>query len=264
MNTLLSLGAYCCCLLSAFFFVLKNFKKSRRWEGLGLAFFKAAFAFLSFLVLLRWYRAGRPPFANMYEALVLFAWSVALVYAVFEYLYKAAFLAVPANALCIFLLSLTWPQDAAIKPLMPALQSSWMAVHVVTYFIGYAALALAFVLSAGYLVASRRRPQQAPVLLVMDNLSYQLIIFAFPFITIGMTTGSAWANVAWGSYWFWDPKETCSLITWLVYAVYLHGRLLLGWKQRPAAWLSALGFLATLFTFVGVNYILPGLHSYTQ
>jgi cytochrome c-type biogenesis protein CcsB len=89
-------------------------------------------------------------------------------------------------------------------------------------------------------------------------------MIGFPLITIGMTTGSAWANEAWGTYWGWDPKETCSLVTWLVYVLYLHLRVLRGWKGVKTAWLAILGFMATLFTFVGVNYILPGLHSYAK
>jgi cytochrome c-type biogenesis protein CcsB len=264
MYTWFVLTAYCFFIASLVFFLLEGRTRAGRWERAGCALLRAGFAVLSAMVALRWYRGGRPPFANMYEALVLFAWSAGAVYMAFEFLYRARFLAAPCAGLCVALVSPILRLDSAIKPLMPALQSSWMAVHVVTYFIGYAALALACILSVGYLVLGALRRASPAALMTMDNLSYQLIIFAFPFITIGMTTGSAWANVAWGSYWFWDPKETSSLITWLVYAVYLHGRLLRGWHGRKAAWLSGLGFLATLFTFVGVNYILPGLHSYAQ
>jgi cytochrome c-type biogenesis protein CcsB len=134
---------------------------------------------------------------------------------------------------------------------------------VVTYFIGYGALSIAFFTSVIYLGLFKKQPAGSSILSYLDTLTYQLIIFSFPFLTIGMTTGSTWANVAWGNYWSWDPKETCSLITWLVYVVYLHLRVLRGWKDKKAAYVSVIGFLATLFTFVGVNYILPGLHSYS-
>lgn len=264
MNDFLLCSAFVSYVASAVLFIIFSFSRREQWNTAARICLKLGFSFLSFMVGSRWYKAGRPPFANMYEALVLFAWSTMVVYMVFDYLYKAKLLAVPATIISLLLLSGALTQDSAIKPLMPALQSSWMGLHVVTYFIGYAALSLACLLSGLYLALARKESAQAPVMLVFDNLSYQLIIFAFPFITIGMTTGSAWANVAWGSYWFWDPKETCSLITWLVYVLYLHVRILKGWKGKKAAYLALLGFLATLFTFIGVNYILPGLHSYAQ
>ncbi|MCX7927044.1 MAG: c-type cytochrome biogenesis protein CcsB [Candidatus Omnitrophica bacterium] len=262
MSNILLVIALVTCLISLCLFIFGNTQKAGRREKIGIIFYKASICALTLLIVLRWLKAERLPFANMYEALVLYAWAIGCVYLVFEYLYKAVLLAPFAALIDTFLLVVLLFQDATIKPLMPALQSKWMAIHVTTYFIGYAAITLAFMLSVSYLMLSRKKKTSLLFLNTLDNLSYQLIIFAFPFLTLGMTTGSMWANFAWGSYWFWDPKETCSLITWLVYLVYLHGRLLLGWQRNIANWLSTLGFVATLFTFIGVNYILPGLHSY--
>lgn len=223
-------------------------------------FFRLGFLFHSALVAVRWYEAGRPPFANMYEALVLMAWCIALVYIIFSLFAEIRFMGGPVSVMVVLIVNFISTLDASIVPLMPALQSRWISIHVVTYFIGYGGLTLSFIAGIYYLIAIKTGNALA---VSLDTLGYRFIAFAFPFLTIGMTTGSVWANTAWGSYWNWDPKETCSLITWLVYAVYLHLRISRGWKEKRAAYLSILGYLAVLFTFVGVNYILPGLHSYT-
>jgi ABC-type transport system involved in cytochrome c biogenesis permease subunit len=263
MNDILLKAAFVLYLCSALLFCAAIIYRRNSWDRIARWLLKSGFALQSIMVAVRWYEAGRPPFASMFEALVLFGWAVVLVYIVFELVFKTRSLAIPVNVLAIAFLSAALPADSSIRPLVPALQSKWMSVHVITYFIGYGSLSIAFVLSGLYLLLSGREKNSRGILPVLDELTYKLIIFGFPFLTIGMTTGSIWANSAWGTYWNWDPKETCSLITWLVYAVYLHQRYLAGWKGRKAAYLSLLGFLATLFTFVGVNFILPGLHSYS-
>ena len=225
--------------------------------------FKTGFVLVTIFVLGRWYAAGRPPFANMYEALILFSWSMALIYVIFEFNYKVALPMAPVSLLVLITLGITLFLDNTITPLIPALQSKWISIHVITYFIGYGALSMSFVMSIVYFFVVRRSSSLSAQALSYDVLSYRLILFAFPFLSIGMTTGSIWANVAWGTYWGWDPKETCALITWLVYALYLHLRILRGWKDKKAAYLSVFGFLATLFTFIGVNFLLSGLHSYS-
>jgi cytochrome c-type biogenesis protein CcsB len=263
MNDILLKTAFISYLASAIFFCIPSSFQNNIWDKAARLLLKLGFVLHSLMVGVRWYEAGRPPFTNMYEALVLFGWAVVLVYIIFEFVYRVKFLAIPVNILVIIFLSAALPSDSAIKPLVPALQSKWMSVHVITYFIGYGALSVAFVLSGIYLLLTGTKRSDPAALTALDELIYRLIIFGFPFLTIGMTTGSVWANSAWGTYWNWDPKETCSLITWLVYIVYLHARLLRGWQGKKSAYLSLLGFLATLFTFVGVNFILPGLHSYS-
>jgi len=103
-----------------------------------------------------------------------------------------------------------------------------------------------------------------PRLNVLDELTYQMVMFGFLFLTVGIITGAVWANSAWGTYWSWDPKETWSLITWFIYAILLHARLMRGWSGRRIAYISIAGFMAVLFTYFGVNYLLSGLHSYGQ
>jgi cytochrome c-type biogenesis protein CcsB len=128
---------------------------------------------------------------------------------------------------------------------------------VLTCFLGYGAFGVAFAASLGHLVV--KRPELAAA---FDTAAGKTISFGFLFLTIGIITGAVWANAAWGTYWSWDPKETWSLITWFVYAVYLHCRFMRGWKGKRAAWISVLGFASVIFTYFGVNYLLSGLHSY--
>jgi len=148
-----------------------------------------------------------------------------------------------------------------IKPLMPALRSNWLTVHVFTCFLGYGGFAVAALASLGYLVTPRRRPE---LMMAFDTATAKTISFGFLFLTAGIITGAVWANSAWGTYWSWDPKETWSLITWFVYAVFLHCRYMRGWKGTRAAWISVAGFASVIFTYFGVNYLLSGLHSYAS
>jgi ABC-type transport system involved in cytochrome c biogenesis permease subunit len=253
--------------LAAYFFsaALQIFAAAFSREKLrlyGESLFLCGFAFLTVLVGLRWGEAGRPPFANMYEALVLMAWCISFVSILFGAAFRSIrFLGAPVSVLVLLIMNVVARLDSSIIPLMPALQSKWIGIHVVTYFIGYGGMTLSFIAGACYLFVHKKDPVRSAEL---DRFGYRFIAFAFPFLTIGMTTGSVWANVAWGTYWGWDPKETCSLITWLVYALYLHLRVSRGWKERKAAYLAIIGYLAVLFTFVGVNFILPGLHSYAS
>jgi cytochrome c-type biogenesis protein CcsB len=140
---------------------------------------------------------------------------------------------------------------------------------VITSFIGYAALGIAFCLSLTYLIKKIDNPKRKsfflkaiPNLDILDELSYQMIIIGFVLLTLCIITGSVWAHSAWGRYWGWDPKETWSLITWLVYAIVLHSRMMRGWRGTKMAILSIIGFFCVIFTYLGVNFILSGLHSY--
>jgi len=231
------------------------------WVGNGAGFF------------LRWMEShqmghGRIPLTNQYESMVLFAWATASVYLLLELRYRnrtiGAFVAfIPF--LSLGLGSLLF--DTTIRPLVPALQSNWLTAHVITCFLGYAAFAASFGVSLLYMVRQRLDPEgrMAKVLPsedLLDHLNYRAIATGFPFLSLGIITGAIWADVAWGTYWSWDPKETWSLITWLIYAAFLHARLSRGWRGKRAAVLSVIGFAATLFTYFGVNFLLSGLHSY--
>jgi cytochrome c-type biogenesis protein CcsB len=143
---------------------------------------------------------------------------------------------------------------------MPALQSSWLGIHVVASLIGYAFFTISFVSSVVYLAIFRgSAPKRPSLVFSLDALTYRTISLGFLFLALGIITGSVWAERAWGSYWSWDPKETWALITWLIYAIYLHARLITGWRAKNRAWLAVVGFLSLIFTYVGVRF-LPGLH----
>ncbi len=210
---------------------------------------------------------GRIPLSNQYESMVLFAWAIALIYLLVEFRYRMKTLGafvVPLPFLSLGLGALFF--ESNIRPLVPALQSNWLTAHVLTCFFGYAAFAVSFGVSVIYLIRERlgeglvsRALPSAPVL---DDINYKAVAVGFPFLSLGIITGAMWADSAWGTYWSWDPKETWSLITWLVYATFLHARLARGWSGRRTAVLAVVGFAATLFTYFGVNYLLQGLHSY--
>ena len=213
---------------------------------------------------------GRIPVTNLYESLVFFAWSVNLFYLLVERKYKnrtlGAFVIPIAFGTMLFALT----NESSIQPLVPALQSYWLHAHVITCFVGYAAFAVSAGVAVMYLMKAKREERKLtggvvalfPSTKILDDLVYKAIIWGFPFLTAGIITGAAWANYAWGTYWSWDPKETWSLIVWLVYAAFLHARITRGWHGRRAAILSIVGFLATIFCYLGVNLVLSGLHSY--
>ncbi len=221
----------------------------------------AGFIFLTFYIAQRWHLAQRPPFSNMFESIVLFGWALILSWLIFKFIYKIKIkgLGFVVSVLTLASIGGASLMDKSLKPLVPALQSNWLTIHVVTCFIGYAAFALSFAASCIFVFASKK-----PIAQTLDLISYKSIALGFIFLGLGIITGAVWANSAWGTYWSWDPKETWSLITWFIYAIYLHCRLMRGWSKITLAWISVIGFLAVIFTYFGVNYLLSGLHSYAK
>ncbi|RJP84991.1 MAG: c-type cytochrome biogenesis protein CcsB [Desulfobacteraceae bacterium] len=230
-------------------------------------------------ILLRWVEShqmgiGRPPLTNLYESLIFFALTIAVIYLFVEFKYKIRILGAIAGPMPFLAMAYaSLPKvNTAIQPLIPALKSNWLIAHVMTCFIGYAAFTIAFGISIMFLVKSSgdapssgaqplRMAGRIPAFDILDDLTHQMVTFGFLFLSIGIITGAVWANQAWGRYWGWDPKETWSLVTWLIYATLLHARLMRGWRGKNIAVLSCVGFVAMLFTYFGVN-LLPGLHSY--
>ncbi|MFZ5450067.1 MAG: c-type cytochrome biogenesis protein CcsB [Thermodesulfobacteriota bacterium] len=203
------------------------------------------------------------PLSNFYESLIFFAWCLpALGLVAFRRHLKGYLGSLVAVLSSLLLAYASFGVDSSIKPLMPALKSNWLLVHVVTCFLGYAAFALAFGSAILYLIQERQPRISLPPLPLLDGLIYRTTVLGFLMLTLGIFTGAVWAESAWGRYWSWDPKETWSLITWLIYAALLHARLLKGWHGRRIAWLAVLGFVAVLFTYFGVSFLLTGLHSY--
>jgi cytochrome c-type biogenesis protein CcsB len=214
---------------------------------------------------------GHAPLSNLYESVVFFSWTIVLIFLLLDLRYR--YRVIGAFVMPFALLGMTWAQlglASGIEPLVPALQSNWLLYHVVTCFLGYAAFAVACGISIMYLIREGAGESTAaagvvgffPPVKVLDDLNYRAIMVGFPLLTLGIVTGAAWANYAWGTYWSWDPKETWSLIVWFIYAAFLHARITRGWVGRRAAWLSVIGFAATIFCYLGVNLLLSGLHSY--
>jgi cytochrome c-type biogenesis protein CcsB len=220
----------------------------------------------------RYFAAGYTPVTSLFESLTFFAFAIVSVFLAFELRYNlrvlGAFVAPLAFAFSIFAAFL----PGEVRTLAPALNSYWLPVHVSLLFFGNAVFAVAFGAAVMYLLMEKELKRKKlgaifkrlPSLDVLDDINYRCLTIGFPLLTLGIITGSIWAEYAWGSYWSWDPKEVWSLITWLLYAALLHGRLTVGWRGRKAAILAIVGFGAILFTFLGVNLLLPGLHTYTN
>lgn len=211
--------------------------------------------------------AARLPISNQYEFATSFAWSISLFYLLFEKKYRYKLISTFATPFILILIYYAAVQTKDINPLMPALQSNWLVVHVVTAIFSYGAFAIACAISLMYLFKDNFKNdsftrKHMPDKSLLDTMSYRAIAVGFITLTFVIVTGAIWAEKAWGRYWQWDPKETWSFITWVIYSIYLHVRLNKGWKGKKAAWFSVLGFASILFTYVGVNTVLAGYHSY--
>jgi len=223
----------------------------------------------------RWVLSGRAPLSNMYESFVFATAGMILVAIIFELANRPLLAGLGAGILGFIFMVLAHKApifDSAIRPLVPALQSSWLTYHVITIMLSYSAFALSFFVSVCYLLKDSLGGDESRFSLVrrllslrtLDILNYKIIAVGFPLLTVGIILGAVWANTAWGRPWGFDPKEMWSAITWLIYAVYLHVRYFAGWKGRRAAILAIIGFGAVLFTYLGVNFLLRGLHSYVS
>ena len=237
--------------------------------------------FLLFLILgLRWIISGYFPLSNLYESLLFLDWCLLFILIIAEAKTRTKLVGaviLPITFLIISFASLILPtqmQEAA--PLVPALQSNWLMMHVSMMMLSYATLILGSLLSILFLVIQKLATTKNEILLVKKNIaqskvqllenidtwSYRTIGLGFPFLTIGIIAGAVWANEAWGSYWGWDPKETWALITWLIFAAYIHARLTKGWVGEKAALLGSIGFVIVWICYLGVNFLGQGLHSY--
>jgi cytochrome c-type biogenesis protein CcsB len=263
-------------LLFVFVFV---FKANR------LYLFAVAATILAFVIQttgigLRWTESyemgiGHAPLTNMYESVVFFSWTITLLYLGMEWKFRTRILglfALPFSLLAMAYASFSTNISKEITPLVPALQSNWLIAHVITCFVGYAAFAVAAGLGVMFMLKKdggksaqedgNSQPGRLLPAAVIEDLIYKCMLFGFIWLTAGIITGAVWANSAWGTYWSWDPKETWSLITWFVYAITLHARYTRGWAGKRLAWMAILGFIAVIFTYYGVNFLLSGLHSY--
>ena len=252
-----------------------------------------------FLILAsRWLFHGYFPLSNLYESLLFLSWVLLFIHLLLEYKTRSKLLGAIVLPLVLFIdgfgnFSLPIEMQKA-SPLVPALQSNWLMMHVSLMMLSYGSLIIGSLISILFLMLSLKGPlgrterknsslnslslqkmgtslslASSPsssfvlkLLENMDNLSYRIISLGFPFLTLGIIAGAVWANEAWGSYWSWDPKETWALITWLVFAAYLHARIVKGWEGKRPAILASVGFFVVWFCYLGVNFLGQGLHSY--
>lgn len=277
----------------------------------------------------RWIEAGYFPLSNLYESLFFLAWGITTVHLIAERMSRSRLVGVATAPVAMGITAfaaLTLPDTMQVaEPLVPALKSNWLMMHVSVMMISYAALMVGSLLAIAFLVVTRGQaielrgssvgtggfrskessiiyhrstsdsspetplnstprivgntalleaptastvasvplsPQRLNLAETLDNISYRIIGLGFPLLTIGIIAGAVWANEAWGSYWSWDPKETWALITWLVFAAYLHARITKGWQGRKPAILASTGFLVVWICYLGVNLLGKGLHSY--
>ena len=257
---------------------------------------------LLFLILAsRWIVAGYFPLSNLYESLLFLTWTLLTIYLYIESKTKSKLMGailLPVALLITGFANLTLSPDMQkASPLVPALQSNWLMMHVSMMMLSYATLIMGSLLCILFLVISKYQDvdlqivdeSSLPLYNVMldyyeaklftpsdeiselgklkllqslDNWIYRIIGLGFPFLTIGIIAGGVWANEAWGSYWSWDPKETWALVTWIVFATYLHSRITKGWEGKKTAILGGLGFFVIWVCYLGVNFLGKGLHSY--
>ena len=246
-------------------------------------------------LVLRWWQSGHFPISNLYESLCFLAWACTLTQLLVERAWPKPIVAAAATPMglgCIAFASFALPdQLQTAAPLVPALRSSWLVMHVSVIMVSYAALLVGSLLSLAVLVIDRNEVLQLRSSSIgsggyrraipagdgsglelhavnlstseqLDSLSYRTITAGFLLLTVGIISGAVWANEAWGSYWSWDPKETWALICWLIYAAYLHTRLTRGWQGRKPALVAVVGLVVIGVCYIGVNLLGIGLHSY--
>jgi len=233
------------------------------WNGIGRLALWTAWLLQCLFLCLRWMESGHVPLSNQFESLAAMSWGLTGLSLFFQRRDNEAWLAPCAAASGLVLLGVCALLDSSMAPLVPALQSNWLLLHVCVILLGYAALALSFITGIVILTAYRGRPRHETAL-SLDRFNERAMGLGYVLLTTGIVLGAVWANEAWGSYWSWDPKETWSLITWMVYTAAIHLRRTHGWRGRSMAWLSVAGFAFVLFTYFGVNYLMSGLHSYAK
>jgi cytochrome c-type biogenesis protein CcsB len=221
------------------------------------------FVLLGASLVFRAIASGYGPFSNMYEFSIAFAFGILGAYLWFERKYHQRILGLLAIPVAIALLGYAWTIPADIEPLVPALQNNLLlTVHVATAIVAYGTFTVAFATALLFLIQPETGRWGLPKPTILDEIGYRAIVIGFPFLTLTIVLGALWADVAWGRYWGWDPKETASLVTWFIYGAYLHARVVRGWRGNKAAILLIVGFGATLLTYFG-NLFFGGLHSYS-
>lgn len=232
----------------------------------------AGFIFHTIFLITHYYSLGTAPVLDLKSALSFFSWSIICAYLVFQLKFKLMVLGSFVAPFAAFLMIISSVMPWFEGPVKPVFKSLWLTVHVGTVFMGNGLFAIAFLAAIMYLIQEHQIKhkqfgsfyKRLPSLATLDSINYYSLLYGFPFLTVGMITGSIYAQYALGTYWQWDPKEVWSLITWLFYAALLHERLAVGWRGRRAAIMSIICFCVLIFTFVGASLFLGGYHSFSS
>ncbi len=243
-------------------------KKEVRTVARGILF--AAGIIHTVSIVGRYVEVGHTPITSMHESVSFFAWAMTWGFLSFRWRYQVKNFGTFVSIMVTILMILSALFSQAVVPLPPALRSNWLPIHASIALMANAFLAMGFCGGIMYLLQEREIKsrkfgifyKRLPSLEALDNLNHHCLSIGFVLLTLGIITGSLWAEQAWGAYWQWDPKETWALITWFIYAALLHFRLTMGWRRRRAAIISIIGFSAAMFTLWGVTYLLGGIHSY--
>ena len=224
------------------------------------------FSVLSFLILLAYVVARgivsqRLPLANQFEFAISFALGIDMFYLLLRTKYKKSWYGTILLPIIFLMTSYAYLLPSEINELMPALRSQWFGLHIVSAILSYSAFAISFGISIKYLIDERKNVDKNE-LVELDYQSYKFIGFGYLMLTVVILSGCIWAEQAWSRIWSWDPKETWALITWIIYSIYLHQRMRSNWKGRKMALIAIFAFIFVIFTFVGVNTLMSGLHSY--
>jgi len=270
MNLLFFQAAVFIYVLAAVGYIAFIIKPDLKWTA-GASLWATVAGFVLHLAYFtsRWVESGRIPITSFFEAANYLGMGIVLVFLIMEFRFKIAALGSFMLPLVIVLMVPALVLSGEIKELNPALKSNWLGVHTSLAVLGDSAFAFAFIVSIMYLIQERQLKSKhlgaifhrLPSLDIMDTLGYKALTLGWPLFTLGMITGSIWANSAWGTYWSWDPKETWSLITWVVYLVLLHLRTI-GWRGRKMAFLSIMGFVFVLVSFFVISRVQIGKHSF--
>lgn len=260
----ISLALYLISTVLYFVFIIN---KNEKAGEIGSKVVRIAFVLHTLALIFRSIGANRLPLSNQYEFATSFAWAIALFFIMFEKRLNFRALGTFVVPIIFLIIGYAAMQNKDVRPLMPALQSYWLVIHVIIAIFSYGAFAVSTGISIMYLLKGKFTDddffkKHIPSYEKLDVLSYRFVALGFLLLTLVIITGAIWAEVAWGRYWNWDPKETWALITWIIYAIYLHLRISRGWKGKSTATFSIVGFICVLFTYIGVNTFLPGLHSY--
>lgn len=256
MSPLLLNAAFGCLLATLLFGAIRRLVARPVFDFLAVLSLGVSWILLTVFLATRWNVGGFAPLSNQFESLVSLTWSILLFHFIFSIKWSIPGLGFWTAILALLFLGIAALLDKSIRPLVPALQSNWLLFHVSTTLMAYAALGLATLSSIVFLI------QKNGLEKALDAFTFRAIILGFILLTVGIVLGAVWANEAWGTYWSWDPKETWSLITWIIYALAIHLRRVRKWEGARFAWLAIGGFACVLFTYFGVNYLLSGLHSY--